>query len=157
MAVKVLVLERRTIQFCAELRNKHKKRVAFHDGRFKVLFDLPTCAVSCQWKRNDDIKSAFSKFVRSDTYDKVKELKIALLACVAPGGKIGDLTNLQTPKGVSRNQVGRCAEPHAAKECMLKYHRATLNEIYFSTALDITTGEPKEACVICKRVFPTIK
>lgn len=95
----------------------------------------------------------FSRPVKSNGYDNVKELKRELLKCVPPEGKIGDTTNI---KGCG-NKVGRCAEPHAAKECIIKHSGALLADIVLSMPLCIATLEPMEYCAICKHIFPTLK
>lgn len=148
-------LERDVSIYCGQLRNKHKKqrRYVFHDGKAKPLWDLPKCAIACRRENVAKIYHDFSKPTRVDTYDRVPLLKARLLRYVAYGGRIGDLTNLPN----CGNRVGRCAEPHAAKRCMLDQHDTTIAEIIFSAALDITTGEPMEPCAICKAVFDTIE
>lgn len=147
-------LERACAYYCGELRNTHKKqrRYLSHDGKAKPFWDLPKCAVVCCGLQNKIYKD-HSKPVRRNTYDKVPSLKSELLKYVPPGGKIGDITIL--PK--CGNQVGRCAEPHAAKLCMIDDPHTTIHDLRFSVARDITTGEPMNLCAICVAVFPTIK
>lgn len=43
-------LERDVSIYCGQLRNKHKKqrRHVFHDGKAKLLWDLPKCAIACR-------------------------------------------------------------------------------------------------------------
>lgn len=150
----LLDLDRACLYYCGELRNENKKQRMniCKDGKYKSIWDLPKCAVACKGLRGHIYKN-FSKPARSNTYDKVPQLKTELLKYVRPGGKIGDVTNL--PR--CGNQVGRCAEPHAAKDCMIKEPRTTLLNLKFSVALDIVAGEPMPACAICKATFPTIK
>lgn len=149
-----LILERACLHYCGELRNIHKKqrRYISHDGKAKSMWDLPKCAVACCGLLNDIYKD-HSKPVRVDTYDRVPILKAELLKYVPQNGKIGDVTIL--PR--CGNQVGRCAEPHAAKRCMKDDPRVTIKDLKFSIARDITTGEPMNPCAICLAVFPTIK
>lgn len=147
-------LERACACYCGELRNTHKKqrRYLSHDGKAKLFWDLPKCAVACCGPQNKIYKD-FSKPVRTDTYDKVPILKSELLKYVPPRGKIGDITILPN----CGNQVGRCAEPHAAKRCMMDEPRIAINDLSFSVARDIATGEPMNPCAICMAVFATIK
>ena len=148
-------LDRDCMYYCGELRNKHKKqrRYLSHDGKRKWIWDLPKCAVSCCTDKNV-LYHDYSKPVRKDTYDKVPKLKEELLKCAPhPMGKIGDVTILPN----CGNQVGRCAEPHAAKECMLGDKIESPVAIRFSISRDITTGEPMVPCAICKFVFPDLK
>lgn len=148
-------LERACDNYCGELRNHHKKqrRYLSHDGKAKYFWDLPKCAVTCRGLQNNKIYKDHSKPVRTDTYDKVPVLKAELLKYVPLNGKIGDITTLP----FCGNQVGRCAEPHAAKLCLIDQPRTSINHLHFSIARDITTGEPMNPCAICLAVFPTIK
>ena len=147
-------LERACTYYCGELRNTHKKqrRYLSHDGKAKPLWDLPKCVIACRGLQNKIYKD-FSKPVRTDTYDRVPTLKFELLKYVPPRGKIGDITSLPN----CGNQVGRCAEPHAAKRCMIDEPHIAISDLHFSVARDVTTGEPMNPCAICIAVFPTIK
>lgn len=147
-------LERACAYYCGELRNTHKKqrRYTSHDGKAKPFWDLPKCAVACSGLQNEIYKD-HSKPVRPNTYDRVPALKYRLLKYAPRNGKIGAITIL--PK--CGNQVGRCAEPHAAKRCMINEPNTAINNLHFSVARDIITGEPMNPCAICTAVFPTIK
>lgn len=123
-----------------------------YNKKAKPFWDLPKCAVVCCGLQNKIYKD-FSKPVRTNTYDKVPILKSELLKYVPPRGKIGNITILPN----CGNQVGRCAEPHAAKRCMINEPHITIKDLCFSVARDITTGEPMNPCAICMAVFPTIK
>lgn len=147
-------LERAVDQYCGELRNKHKKqrRNIIQDGRLKTIWDLPCVASACRYS-NCTIHKSVSKPVNINTYRQTPELESALLGCAGPHGRIGDPTTLSN----CSYQVGRCAEPHAAKECILKRPQTRLAEIDFSQARCIRTGEVKIACAICKHVFPNLR
>lgn len=149
-----LKLERACAYYCGELRNTHKKQRHYlsYNKKAKPFWNLPKCAVVCCGLQNKIYKD-FSKPVRTNTYDKVPILKSELLKYVPPRGKIGNITILPN----CGNQVGRCAEPHAAKRCMINEPHIAIKDLCFSVARDITTGEPMNPCAICMAVFPTIK
>lgn len=149
-----LKLERACAYYCGELRNTHKKQRHYlsYNKKAKPFWDLPKCAVVCCGLQNKIYKD-FSKPVRTNTYDKVPILKSELLKYVPPRGKIGNITILPN----CGNQVGRCAEPHAAKRCMINEPHIAIKDLCFSVARDITTGEPMNPCAICMAAFPTIK
>lgn len=131
-----LKLERACAYYCGELRNTHKKQRHYlsYNKKAKPFWDLPKCAVVCCGLQNKIYKD-FSKPVRTNTYDKVPILKSELLKYVPPRGKIGNITILPN----CGNQVGRCAEPHAAKRCMINEPHITIKDLCFSVARDITT------------------
>lgn len=139
-------LERTVEHYCGQLVNSHKKqrRYVLHDGKRKPMWDLPMVAVSC--KTNATIKSNYSKPVNKRSYDQVQGLKQALKEC----GEIGEEGKYDTYK------VGRCAEPHAAKDCLLDDKSSTLKDLEFSTARVIKTKEIKKYCGNCKYVFPQL-
>lgn len=146
-------LERTCIHYCGNLRQKHKKQRRHDYKNNKDVWDLPKCAVACCSKHCQNKPSMdFSKPVRENTYDKVPTLKSELVK-YSKNGKIGGKTFLRN----CGNQVGRCAEPHAAKCCMLKISNTAIKDLLFSVALDIKASEPMSPCAICLKVFPTIK
>lgn len=73
-------------------------------------------------------------------------LKQALEQC----GQIGQ------PGRYAVYQVGRCAEPHAAKRSLMRSPRANLNSLRFSTARVIATNEIKPYCGNCRHAFPQL-
>lgn len=140
-------LERTVLHYCGKLVNCHKKqrRYVLHDGKRKSMWDLPMVAVSCQSKSKS--ASSYSKPVNKKSYDKVPALKNALRTC----GEIGDSGKYAS------YQVGRCAEPHAAKECLLEDRSSDLTDLSFSTARVIKTKEIMAYCGNCKHAFPQLK
>lgn len=139
-------LERTVEHYCSTLVNCHKKqrRFVLHDGKRKPIWDLPMVAVTCSSKSTN--KSNHSKPVNTRSYDKVPDLKHALLRC----GEIGAQGNFDI------YQVGRCAEPHAAKDCLLDDRKSSIDDLSFSTARVIKTREIKRYCGNCRHTFPQL-
>lgn len=140
-------LERTVVSYCHNLVNRHKKqrRYVLHDGKRKPIWDLPMVAVTCRSK--SALKSNHSKPVNVRSYDKVPSLREALQVC----GNIGETGKYDS------YQVGRCAEPHAAKECLLADKNSSLTDLIFSSARIISTQEIKKYCGNCKQTFPQLK
>lgn len=140
-------LERAVCHYCGKIINCHKKqrRYVLHDGRNKPIWDLPMVAVSCEV--NNIIKCDCSKPTNVRSYDSVPALKRALEQC----GQIGQ------PGNYAGYQVGRCAEPHAAKLCLISAPHARLNDLCFSTARVIATREIMPYCGNCQHTFPQLE
>ena len=139
-------LERTVLHYCQSLINIHKKqrRYILHDGKRKAVWDLPMVAVSCASK--SVVKSNHSKPVNKRSYDKVPKLKAALLEC----GDIGHSGRYES------YLVGHCAEPHAAKECLLSDRSSDMADLIFSLALVVKTKEIKGYCRNCRHTFPQL-
>lgn len=157
-------LERTVEHFRRHIANSHKlqRRSAKRLPKYKPLWDLPMMASSCCYVSQDGscfskIYSDYSQPVKANSYDSVKELKDRLLKCAPKqDNRIGAVTILPN----CGNQVGRCAEPHAARSCikdLSKKFPIPIDNLIFSIAHVVKTGEPRNPCAICRKVFPNIK
>lgn len=157
-------LERTVEYYRCGLANSHKlqRRSPKRLPQYKPLWDLPMMASSCCYEYHagitySSIYSDYSQPVKSNSYDSVIALKARLLECAPDEDKrIGATTKLP----YCGNEVGRCAEPHAAKQCMKKLSIKDddqIDSLIFSIAHVIKTGEPRNPCAICQKVFPKIK
>lgn len=157
-------LERSVQYYRLQLANNHKKqrRESKRLPSYNNYWDLPMMASACCFVYSygkgsfSDIKEDHSKPVRVDSYDSVPALKSKLLECSnQKNPKIGDKSKFAG----CGNSVGRCAEPHAAKKCLLaiKHPDGPLDSLLFSLACEIKTGEPRNPCANCQHVFPHIK
>lgn len=157
-------LERTVEQYRCRVANRHilqrsdPKKLA----KNKPLWDLPMMASTCCYRYPGGNFSAFfsdySQAVKANSYDTTPELRDKLLECAIDGDQRIGAKNKFPGCG---NQVGRCAEPHAARNCIKDLstpHRSIpISGLIFSIAHEIKTGEPCNPCAICHYVFPNIK
>lgn len=167
MAYKSILekLERTVEQYRCQVANRHvlQRRSPKRLPKNKPLWDLPMIASSCcyLYPNNSNASAIFSDYsqaVKANSYDGTPELKDRLLDCAPDRDRrIGASTKLDG----CHNQVGRCAEPHAARKCIktlsARNGNIPVDRIIFSIAHVIKTGEPRNPCAICKRVFPNIR
>ncbi|MDE5875839.1 MAG: hypothetical protein K2H15_09340 [Muribaculaceae bacterium] len=157
-------LERAVEQFRSQVANRHRlqRRSPKRLPKNKPLWDLPMMASSCcyadlQTGQFSKIYSDYSQQAKSNSYDSFPELRDRLLACAPPDDRrIGVRTSIPG----CYNEVGRCAEPHAARKCLKDLPRRInqpIDSLLFSVAHTIKTGEPRNPCAICRAVFPQIR
>lgn len=160
----IATLERTIEQYRCRVANEHRlqRRNPRKLAKNKPLWDLPMMASTCCFRYQGGNFSAFysdySQGVKANSYDATPELRDRLLECAVINDiRIGADTRLPG----CRNQVGRCAEPHAARKCIRDLatprHPIPIDGLIFSIAHEVKTGEPRNPCAICHHVFPNIR
>lgn len=141
-------LERSTIQYCGELRTRHKTQLScrFVKGKKISIWDLPCVAVSCTSSTcsGTTIFQDHSKSVNRHPYTGWILKSLSSLGNI--GGKNSSCPYI----------IGQCAEPHAAQKCINKYQATSSSQIWFSKALVVRTQEIKEYCGNCTAIFQNL-
>lgn len=155
MAINQRKLDSECEHYCGELRNKVVLQRKYPKQGRAAYWDYPTMASVCQSSKYSHRKKNFSRPMRSCNQ--------LLLEKINQHGTLGEKATKNKPNynNTHNYPLGNCAEQHAANDVLNEIDRhhqqKDLQDLFFSTAMQVRDNRPQPACVNCRMLLPNAK